>query len=370
MMLKESNFSSQREFQLAANAASLTALGKGILAADESPGTIEKRFKEFNILNEVETRRSYRELLLTSGAELGTYIGGVILHEETVDQTAANGKPFVILLQELGILSGVKLDKGPIVASWTSAFGETCVEGLENLNQRCKQFYEKGIRFAKWRAVFKITQNTPTDLAIKTNVVQLAQYASICQANGLVPIVEPEILMDGKHSLEICMFWQARILSQLISALNEHSVLLEGTLLKTNFVLPGIEFEGRVSDEEIANATISALSRTIPPAMAGIVFLSGGLSERRATSLLNAVNKTKTTKAWPLSFSFGRALQHSALEKWQGKEEGILQAQACLIHRAKMNSLASNGTLMVGEDEESSFVASSQRGIHEANYFY
>nr|GMD88147.1 fructose-bisphosphate aldolase 6, cytosolic [Ipomoea batatas] len=326
--------------ELIANATYIGTPGKGILAADESTGTIGKRLASINVENVEENRRALRELLFTTPGAL-QYLSGVILFEETLYQKTACGKPFVELLKEGGVLPGIKVDKGTVELPGTK--GETTTQGLDGLAERCKKYYEAGARFAKWRAVLKIGPNEPSQLAINENANGLARYAIICQQNGLVPIVEPEILVDGPHDINKCADVTERVLAACYKALNDHHVLLEGTLLKPNMVTPGSD-SAKVAPEVVAEYTVRALQRTMPLAVPAVVFLSGGQSEEEATVNLNAMNKLKTKKPWSLSFSFGRALQQSTLKAWAGKEENVKKAQDALLARCKANSEATLGT--------------------------
>jgi fructose-bisphosphate aldolase class I len=251
------------------------------------------------------------------------------------------GKPFVDVLKEGGVLPGIKVDKGTVELAGTN--GETTTQGLDGLGQRCAKYYEAGARFAKWRAVLNIGANEPSELAIHENAYGLARYAVICQENGLVPIVEPEILVDGSHDIEKCAAVTERVLAACYKALNDHHAILEGTLLKPNMVTPGSDAP-KVAHEVIAEYTVRALQRTVPPAVPAIVFLSGGQSEEEATLNLNAMNKLNTKKPWSLSFSFGRALQQSTLKAWAGKPENVGKARAALLARCKANSEATLGT--------------------------
>ncbi|XP_065855643.1 fructose-bisphosphate aldolase 8, cytosolic [Euphorbia lathyris] len=326
--------------ELIANAAYIGTPGKGILAADESTGTIGKRLSSISVENVEENRRALRELLFTAPGAL-QYLSGVILFEETLYQKTKSGKPFAELLKENGVLPGIKVDKGTVVLAGTN--GETTTQGLDGLAQRCQKYYEAGARFAKWRAVLNIGANEPSQLSINENANGLARYAIICQENGLVPIVEPEILVDGSHDINKCADVTERVLAACYKALNDHHVLLEGTLLKPNMVTPGSDAP-KVSPDVIAEYTVRALQRTMPPAVPAVVFLSGGQSEEEATVNLNAMNKLKTKKPWTLSFSFGRALQASTLKAWGGKEENVKAAQTALFTRCKANSEATLGT--------------------------
>ncbi|KAH7512114.1 fructose-bisphosphate aldolase 6, cytosolic [Ziziphus jujuba] len=326
--------------ELIANATYIGTPGKGILAADESTGTIGKRLASINTENNESNRRALRELLFTTPGAMEC-LSGVILYEETLYQSTADGKPFVQVLKEGGALPGIKVDKGTVELAGTN--GETTTQGLDGLGQRCQKYYEAGARFAKWRAVLKIGPNEPSQLAINENANGLARYAIICQENGLVPIVEPEILVDGPHNIDKCAEVTERVLAACYKALNDHHVLLEGTLLKPNMVTPGSDAK-KVSPEVVAEYTVRALQRTMPAAVPAVVFLSGGQSEEEATVNLNAMNKLKGKKPWSLTFSFGRALQQSTLKAWGGKAENIQKAQAAFLTRCKANSEATLGT--------------------------
>ncbi|KAK4743263.1 hypothetical protein SAY87_001264 [Trapa incisa] len=333
-------FTSKYQDELIANAAYIGTPGKGILAADESTGTIGKRLSSINVENIEENRRNLRELLFTTPGALEC-LSGVILFEETLYQKTSNGKPFVDVMKEGKVLPGIKVDKGTVQLPGTN--GETTTQGLDGLAERCKKYYAAGARFAKWRAVLKIGPNEPSQLAINENANGLARYAVICQENGLVPIVEPEILIDGSHSIDKCADVTERVLSACYKALTDHHVLLEGTLLKPNMVTPGSDAL-KVAPEVIAEYTVRALQRTVPAAVPAIVFLSGGQSEEEASLNLNAMNKLKGKKPWSLSFSFGRALQQSTLKAWAGKEENVPKAKKAFFARCKANSQATLGT--------------------------
>lgn len=313
--------------------------GKGILAADESTGTIGKRFASINVENIESNRQILRELLFTSPGAL-SFISGVILFEETLYQKTSEGKPFVEVLQENGVIPGIKVDKGVVELAGTNE--ETTTQGFDSLGARCQEYYKAGARFAKWRAVLKIGVTEPSELAIQQNAQGLARYAIICQENGLVPIVEPEVLTDGSHDIKKCAAVTETVLAAVYKALNDHHVLLEGTLLKPNMVAPGSD-SPKVAAEVIAEYTVTALRRTVPPAVPGVVFLSGGQSEEEATVNLNAMNKLEVLKPWTLSFSFGRALQQSTLKTWCGKKENVRKAQEVFLARCKANSEASLG---------------------------
>ncbi|WZY69663.1 hypothetical protein YC2023_001903 [Brassica napus] len=323
--------------------------GKGILAADESTGTIGKRFSGINVENIESNRQALRELLFTSPGALPC-LSGVILFEETLYQKTSDGKPFVEFLQENGVIPGIKVDKGVVDLAGTN--GETTTQGLDSLGARCQEYYKAGARFAKWRAVLKIGATEPSELSIQENAKGLARYAIICQENGLVPIVEPEVLTDGSHDIKKCAAVTETVLSAVYKALNDHHVLLEGTLLKPNMVTPGSD-SAKVAPEVIAEYTVTALRRTVPPAVPGIVFLSGGQSEEEATLNLNAMNKLDLLKPWTLTFSFGRALQQSTLKAWGGKKENVAKAQATFLVRCKANSDATLGKYIAGASGDS-----------------
>ncbi|KAJ6847868.1 putative fructose-bisphosphate aldolase, cytoplasmic isozyme 1 [Iris pallida] len=318
--------------------------GKGILAADESTGTIGKRLASINVENVESNRQALRELLFTAPDAL-QYLSGVILFEETLYQKSSSGKPFVDILNESNVLPGIKVDKGTVDLAGTN--GETTTQGLDSLGARCAKYYEAGARFAKWRAVLKIGLTEPSELSIQQNAQGLARYAMICQENGLAPIVEPEILTDGSHDIKTCAAATEKVLAAVYKALNDQHVLLEGTLLKPNMVTPGSD-SPKVGAEVIAEYTVAALRRTVPPAVPGVVFLSGGQSEEDATLNLNAMNKLAVLKPWTLSFSFGRALQQSTIKKWGGKKENVAAAQAAFLVRCKANSEATFGKYVGG----------------------
>lgn len=348
--------------ELNATARAVVAPGKGLLAADESTGTIGKRLATIGMENTVENGRIYRQLLFTSDKTMSNYISGVILFHDTFFQKADDGTPFVKLIQDKGIIPGIKVDKGVVKLLGTD--DETTTQGLDGLAERCAEYYKGGARFAKWRCVLKIGNGRPSQLAIMENANVLARYASICQMNGLCPIVEPEILTDGDHDLEACMAATEKTLAAVYKALNDHNVYLEGTLLKPNMVLPGASCSKKYTPEQVAEATVTVFQRTLPIAVPGVTFLSGGQSEVDATAHLNAINAYKATKPWGLTFSFGRALQASVLKAWGGKPENVAAAQKVFLFRAKCNGLAALGKYE-GEDSagaasESLFVADHQ----------
>jgi fructose-bisphosphate aldolase class I len=321
-------------------AGAIVAEGKGILAADESSGTIKKRFDSIGVESTEETRRAYRELLFTTeGAE--EFIGGVILYDETIRQQASDGTPFPKLLESKGIVPGIKVDTG--AKPLALADGETVTEGLDGLRERLAEYRELGARFAKWRAVITIGKDIPSEYCTWTNAHALARYAALCQEGGLVPIVEPEVLMDGDHTIERSFHVTSNTLHAVFTELRDQRVHPEGILLKPNMVLPGYESSEQVSDDEIARQTVQCFRRHVPAAVPGIVFLSGGQSEEEATRRLNAINAIGP-HPWTVSFSYGRALQAAALKAWSGNDENVEAAQHAYYHRAKMNSAAQTGT--------------------------
>jgi fructose-bisphosphate aldolase class I len=327
------------DIQMEATARALVARGKGILAADESTGTIEKRFKSVGAACTEENRRAYRELLFaTSG--LGEFISGVILFDETIRQKAADGTSLVDVLHRQGIIPGIKVDKGAKALAGFAA--EKITEGLDGLRERLAEYRELGARFTKWRAVITIAPNIPSDCCLRANAHALARFAALSQEAGLVPIVEPEVLMDGDHTIERHREVTQRALHLVFDALAEHRVRLETMLLKPNMVLSGKECPQQASVTEAAEATLRCLRRTVPAAVPGLVFLSGGQSDERATEHLNAMNQGNAAP-WELSFSFGRALQAPALQAWAGKSENIAAAQRALLHRARCNGAARFG---------------------------
>ena len=325
--------------QLEETAQAIVADGKGILAADESTGTIKKRLDSINVESTEENRRAYRELLFTTaGAE--EFIGGVILFDETIHQKADDGTPFPQVLASKGIIPGIKVDTG--AKPLALAEGETITEGLDGLRERVAEYRELGARFAKWRAVISIGANIPSEYAMWTNAHALARYAAICQEGGLVPIVEPEVLMDGDHTIERSFHVPSQTLHAVFTELRDQRVHPEGILLKPNMVLSGYDSPEQASDEEIADQTIKCFRRHVPAAVPGVVFLSGGQSEEEATRRLNVMN-TLGPHPWKLSFSYGRALQAAALKAWGGKAENVEAGQRAYYHRAKMNSAAQTG---------------------------
>jgi len=324
---------------LESTARALVAEGKGILAADESSGTIKKRFDSIGVESTEETRRAYRDLLFTTeGAE--EFISGVILFDETIRQSSADGEPFPKLLDSKGIIPGIKVDLG--AKPLALAPGETITEGLDGLRARLEDYRELGARFAKWRATYSIADDKPSEYCVWTNAHALARYAALCEEAGLVPIVEPEVLMDGTHTLEQSAKATGRVLQAVYVELHDQRVDFRRTLLKPNMVLSGYDATSRAGVEEVADATLDVLHRHVPAAVPGIVFLSGGQTDEDATAHLNAMN-THGPHPWQLSFSYGRALQAPALKAWAGKPENVEAAQRAYYHRAKMNSAARTG---------------------------
>lgn len=320
-------------------ARSLVPDGKGILAADESFPTIQKRFDQIDVLSTEETRRDYRQMLFTTTG-IEKFISGVILFDETLRQSTQDGKPFTGILAAKGILPGIKVDKGTKPMAGFPI--ETVTEGLDGLRERLIEYAKLGARFAKWRAVIRIGSDIPTKSCIDANAHALARYAALCQEVELVPIVEPEVLMAGDHDLDKCEIVTTAVLKSVFSELYKQRVFLEGVLLKPNMVIPGKDCIIKASVAEVAEATIRCLKRSVPTAMPGIVFLSGGQSSELATSHLNAMNSNKK-HPWELSFSYGRALQQPVLNAWKGKSANIPDAQKAFYHRANCNSAARYG---------------------------
>lgn len=333
--------SKEKEDELRRIANAIVAPGKGILAADESTATIGKRLQNINVENNEANRMAYRQLLFTAGKELSEHISGVILFHETLYQKGSDGQPLVNLLRSNGIIAGIKVDTGTVPLAGSD--GEVTTQGLDGLAERCAQYKKDGCDFAKWRCVLKISAHTPSLQSMIENANVLARYASICQQNGLVPIVEPEVLPDGDHDLYTAQRVTEQVLSFVYKALADHHIFLEGTLLKPNMVTAGMSCPKKYSPEEVALATVTALRRTVPPAVPGVTFLSGGQSEEDATVHLNAINRVPLGRPWALTFSYGRALQASVLAAWQGKVENVQAAQQELLKRAKADGLAAIG---------------------------
>ena len=318
----------------------IIAPGKGILAADESSGTIKKRFDTIQLESTETNRRDYREMLFTADG-FAQYISGVILFDETIHQKAANGTPLVQLVADAGVVPGIKVDKGLVPIGGPDS--EKTTQGLDGLGQRMDEYRELGARFAKWRAVYQITDRLPSRRAIELNAAGLARYAAICQAHDVVPIVEPEVLMDGNHTLERCAEVTEAVLEEVFHALYRHGVVLEEMILKPNMVLSGESCAQQAGPDAVAQATIQVFRRTVPAAVPGICFLSGGQSDEQATANLNAMNAMNMAHPWVLSFSYGRALQAAALSTWGGKAENRAQAQRAFTKRARLNGLAATG---------------------------
>ncbi len=325
---------------LAATANALVAEGKGILAADESFGTIGKRFEGIGVAATEDTRRAYRELLFTAHGA-AEFISVVILFDETIRQSAADGRSFVEVLQGQGIVPGIKVDTG--AKPMTGAPGEKLTEGLDGLGDRLAEYHVLGARFTKWRAVIAIGDGIPSADCIGANAHALARYAALSQEAGLAPIIEPEVLMDGGHSIERCAEVTEATLQATFGALSEQRVVLEGMLLKPNMVLSGTDHPHQAGVEEVAAATVSVLRRCAPAAVPGIVFLSGGQSDEAATAHLNAMNAMAGEQPWQLSFSYGRALQAPALMAWGGKADNVSKAKDAFLHRARLNGAARQG---------------------------
>ena len=328
--------------QLASTAKALVAPGQGILAADESSTTIKKRFDSINAESTEENRRDYRELLFRT-VGVGEHISGVILFDETIRQNGADGTPLVKVLVDQGIIPGIKVDKG--AKPLAGAPGETVTEGLDGLRDRLSEYRDLGARFTKWRAVIRIGPNIPTRYCIEVNTHALARFAALSQEAGLVPIVEPEVLMDGDHSIDRCYEVTEATLREVFYQLGHQRVVLEGTLLKPNMVLSGKDASDRAGAEEVAQKTIACFKRTVPAAVPGVVFLSGGQSDEEATVMLHAINvhAADVGAQWQLSFSYGRGLQAAPLSAWGGRAENTGQAQRAFYHRAQLTSAARRG---------------------------
>lgn len=328
--------------------------GKGILAADESTGTITKRFEAVGVQSNEDNRRTYRELLMTTPG-CNEFIAGVILFEETLNQKTQNGQAFPQTLESLGILAGIKVDKG--LTPIPNTDNEMVTQGLDGLAERLRDYKSKGASFTKWRAVYTVGKDTPSPLAIKTNAEVLARYAAICQEEGLVPIVEPEVLIDGDHTIEQCEVASERVFHAVFNALFKHKVKLEYIVLKPSMVISGKACPQKASVDQVAEATIRVLKRTVPAAVPTINFLSGGQSPEQATAHLNAMNKLGPLP-WNLSYSYARALQDYAMKTWQGQAKNITAAQQEFYKRAKLNSLAARGEYSVNMENEAISLAS------------
>lgn len=327
------------EKALVETARKMVAPGRGLLAADESTGTIKKRFDSIDVESTEENRRGYRDLLFTTpGVE--EYISGAILFEETLHQATSDGTPFPKFLSDRGIVPGIKVDKG--AKPLAGADGETVTEGLDGLRERLAAFGEAGARFAKWRAVITIGDKVPSEYAIATNAHALARYAALCQEAGITPIVEPEVLMDGDNTIEVCESVTRDVLDATFAELRLQRVLLEGMVLKPNMVIAGKQCPQQANVSTVAEATLRTLRRCVPSAVPGIAFLSGGQSDELATQHLDAMNKLGSAP-WALTFSYGRALQAPALKAWGGQPKNVEAAQKAFFHRAKLNGLAATG---------------------------
>lgn len=325
-------------------AAAMMADGQGILAADESSGTIKKRFDTIGLTSTEDARRDYREMLFRSKQAMTDYISGVILYDETIRQKAADGTPLVELLKATGSVPGIKVDMG--AKPMAGCPDEKLTEGLDGLSGRLKEYYELGARFAKWRAVIDISKTTPSWTALRANAHALARYAILCQEAGIVPIVEPEVIMDGPnadHTIDRCYEVTEWTLKTVFDELYEAHVSLEGMVLKPNMVIAGQKCPTQASAEEVAEKTLKCLKACVPPAVPGIAFLSGGQSDEAATQHLSLMNAAGPLP-WTLTFSYGRALQAAAIKAWGGKPENVAAGQRAFTHRAKMNSLAALGT--------------------------
>ncbi len=347
--------------ELVKTANALSMKGKGILAVDESTKTIGKRFASINVENSEENRKAYRGLLFTTD-DLGKYISGAILFEETLFQNHQDGESMVIKLNKLGIIPGIKVDKGlrPLPGGKNV---ETFCSGLDGLVERASDYYSQGARFAKWRAVLQISEDgCPTNLSIKENAWGLARYARSVQESGLVPIIEPEILMDGSHEINRTAEIQEKVIKEVYKACEENDVFLEGTLLKPSMTVPGENCSSKSNPDFIAKMTIRTMERSVPASVPGIVFLSGGLSEEAASVYLNLMNQLDRKAKWNVGFSYGRALQHSCLKAWRGAN--IKEAQKALIARAQANSEASQGCYVSGSQP------SSDEALFVAGYTY
>jgi fructose-bisphosphate aldolase class I len=319
--------------------------GKGILAADESTGTIKKRFDAINVASTEESRRDYREMLFRSSEAMSKYISGVILYDETIWQDARDGTPLVKLIEQSGAIPGIKVDEG--TQPLPNCPGELITVGLDKLAERLKKYYERGARFAKWRAVIDIGRGTdgrdiPTMTAIHVNAHALARYAALSQAAQIVPIVEPEVLMDGDHDIDRCYEVTQRVLNETFQELRIQRIAFEGMILKPNMAIAGKKSAKQASVEEVAEKTVRLLKNCVPAAVPGIAFLSGGQSDEQATAHLDAMNRIGGLP-WRLTFSYGRALQAAPQKAWSGKAENVAAGQRAFIHRARMNSLATKG---------------------------
>ncbi|MGY4476222.1 class I fructose-bisphosphate aldolase [Bradyrhizobium sp. USDA 3364] len=323
--------------------------GKGILAADESSGTIKKRFDAIKVDSTEDNRRDYREMLFRSQEAMSKYISGVILYDETIWQTARDGTPLVKLIEQAGAIPGIKVDEG--TQALPNCAGELVTVGLDKLAERLKKYYERGARFAKWRAVIDIGPRIPTQTAVRVNAHALARYAALCQAAQIVPIVEPEVLMDGDHDIDRCYEATQRVLNRTFQELRVQRVALEGMILKPNMAISGKKCPKQASVQEVAEKTVRLLKSCVPAAVPGIAFLSGGQSDEEATAHLDAMNKIGHLP-WKLTFSYGRALQAAPQKAWSGKPDNVPAGQRAFSHRARMNGLASTGNWEAGLEKQ------------------
>lgn len=326
--------------QLAQVAKAMVAKNRGILAADESSGTIKRRFDAIGVESTADSRRDYREMMFRTADAMKNNISGVILYDETIRQNAKDGTPLVKIIEQMGSIPGIKVDAG--VKPLTNYPGETITEGLDGLDARLAEYYKLGARFAKWRAVIDIAQGIPTYGCIKANAHALARYAALCQQANIVPIVEPEVLMDGGHDLARCYEVTEQVLKTVYEELYLARVFLEGTVLKPNMVVSGKKCATQAKPEQVAAETIRLFKQTVPVAVPGIAFLSGGQSDVEATANLDAINRAAALP-WNVTFSYGRALQAAPQKAWSGKSENVPAAQAAFSHRARMNGLATTG---------------------------
>ena len=335
-------------------ALAMVAPGKGILAADESSGTIKKRFDAINVASTEESRRDYREMLFRSSEAMARHISGVILYDETIWQNAKDGTPLVKIIEQSGAIPGIKVDEG--TQALPNCPGELITIGLDKLAERLKKYYERGARFAKWRAVINIDKDTiPSMTAIRANAHALGRYAALCQDAQIVPIVEPEVLMDGDHDLDRCYEMSQRVLNKTFQELRIQRVALEGMVLKPNMVVPGKKSAKQAPVAEVAEKTVRLLKNCVPAAVPGIAFLSGGQSDEEATAHLNAMNRIgglPSRLPWRLTFSYGRALQAAPQKAWSGKAANIAAGQRAFTHRARMNALATKGEWETGLEKK------------------
>ena len=318
----------------------MVADGKGILAADESTGTIKKRFDTIALVSTEDSRRDYREMLFRSDEAMQSAISGVILYDETIRQKAADGTTLVSLIEQAGSIPGIKVDTG--AKDMAGHPNEKVTEGLDGLRERLEEYFELGARFAKWRAVINIGDGIPSRGCISANTHALARYAALCQENGIVPIVEPEVIMDGSHTAETCYEVTSSVLTALYAQLDKQNVYLEGSILKPNMIVSGTECPTQASVQQVAEMTLDCFNKCVPQDVPGIIFLSGGQADELATAHLDAINKMGP-HSWKISFSYGRALQAAPLKTWSGKPENVSAAKAAFTHRASMNKLASLG---------------------------